>query len=335
MVSIPPITLRDVYHARARIKDLARRTPLVASPSLEARVGTRVFLKLENLQATGAFKIRGAANKVLSLSEEERARGVVTVSSGNHGRAVSYVANELGAQAVVCVTHRVSEHKMEAIRKLGAELVLGGDNQDEAEAHARGLVAERRLTFIDPFDDPHVIAGQGTIGLELLEENPEVDTVVVPLSGGGLISGIALALKSVDPRIRVIGVSMERAPAMYLSLQAGRPVTIVEEETLADALIGGIGLENHYTFQMCQQYVDDVVLVSEEAIGRAMAFALREHHLVVEGGAAVAIAAVLGQKTQLGRNVAVVVSGGNVDVPLLLEVTRRSVQSGFPSSQGP
>ena len=178
--------------------------------------------------------------------------------------------------------------------------------------------------MIDPFDDPFVIAGQGTIGLELLEDFPEIDTVVVPLSGGGLISGIALALKSASSTIRVIGVSMDRAPVMYHSLKAGAPIDMEEEETIADALVGNIGLNNQYTFRMVQEYVDDVVLVSEEEIAAAMAFALEQHHFVVEGGGAVGIAALLHQKASgLGRNVVVVVSGGNVSLPLLLRMVEK------------
>ncbi len=245
-------TLRDIYLARQRIAGLARRTPLVRSAGLSERTGAAVYLKPESLQETGSFKIRGAANKLLSLTAEERARGVVAVSSGNHGRAVAYVAQQLGVRAVICVSERVPAGKVEAIRRLGAELVVHGASYDEAEAHSLRLQAERGLTRVDPFDDPAVIAGQGTIGLELLEDLPQVETVVVPLSGGGLISGIAIALKAANPAIRVIGVSMDRAPVMVHSLRAGRLLELPEEDTLADALAGGIGLDNRYTFRLVQ-----------------------------------------------------------------------------------
>lgn len=315
------ITMRDIYKARRRIAGMAIRTPLIESPELTKRIGVPVYLKLENVQRTGAFKIRGAANKLLSLSAEERERGVITVSSGNHGRAVAHVARQLGIRAVVCMSCRVPIHKAEGIRRLGAEVILEGESYDEAERHAVRMVEELGLTMIPPFDDPYVIAGQGTIGLELLEDLPEVETVVVPLSGGGLLSGIALALKSADPGTRAVGVSMERAPVMFHSLKAGRPVEMEEQETLASALAGGIGLENRYTFDMIRKRVDDTVLVSEEEIADAMVFALEAHKLVVEGGGAVALATVLHRKIRpTGRNVAVVISGGNVEVPLLLEM---------------
>ena len=195
-------TPRDIHLARRRIAALIRRTPLLHSAALSERAGAAVYLKLENLQHTGSFKIRGAANKLLSLAAGERARGVVAVSSGNHGRAVAYVARQLGIRAVICVSERVPAGKIDAIRRLGAELVVHGATYDEAEAHSLRLQAEQGLVRVDPFDDPAVIAGQGTIGLELLEDLPQVDTVVVPLSGGGLISGIAIALEAASPAIR-------------------------------------------------------------------------------------------------------------------------------------
>jgi threonine dehydratase len=312
---------------------IATRTPLIASPELTERLGVAVYLKLETLQRTGAFKIRGAANKLRSLTEGQRERGVITVSSGNHGRAVAYVARELGVRAVVCMSTHVPPNKVASIQDLGAEVLLHGESYDEAECHALQLQEEQGLTLISPFDDPHVIAGQGTIGLELLEDLPELDTVVVPLSGGGLLSGIALALKSADASIRTVGVSMDRAPVMFHSLRAGHPIQMEEEGTIADALVGGIGLDNRYTFRLIQEYVDETLLVTEEEIAHAMAFALDRHHLVVEGGGAVALAALLqGRVTELGENVVVVLSGGNVEIPLLLEVAQRHIGTG-PASE--
>ncbi len=315
--------MRDVYAARQRIRGIAVRTPLINSPELTERVGASVYLKLENVQRTGAFKIRGAATKLQSLTNAERERGVITVSSGNHGRAVAYVARELGVQAVVCMSTRVPSNKVDGIRRLGAEVVLHGESYDEAERHALRLQVERGLTMIPPFDDPDIIAGQGTVGLEILDDLPEVDTVVVPLSGGGLLSGIAVALKSADASIRAVGVSMDRAPVMFHSLRAGHPIEMEEEETIADALAGGIGLDNAYTFRMIQAVVDETLLVTEEEITEAMAFALERQHLVVEGGGAVALAALLqGKVTRLGENVVVVLSGGNVEISLLLEIAQ-------------
>jgi len=322
----PTVTLRDIYTARRRIAGIVVRTPLIESPQLTDDLGAPVYLKLENVQRTGAFKIRGAANKLQALSTEERQRGVITVSSGNHGRAVAHVAREFGVAAVVCMSTRVPANKVDGIRRLGAEVVLHGESYDEAEHYAGQLQKDRELTMISPFDDPYVIAGQGTIGLELLEDLPELDTVIVPLSGGGLLSGIALALKSADASIRTIGVSMERAPVMFHSLRVGRPIEMEEEETLADALAGGIGLNNRYTFGMVQEYVDENLLVTEDEIAAAMAFALEEHHLVVEGGGAVALAAVLhGRVGGATGNTVVVISGGNVETSLLLEIAQGSI----------
>lgn len=314
-------TVRDIYAARRRIAPIVRRTPLIASPLLSEHIGAPVYLKLENIQETGAFKLRGAANKILSLTAHEKERGVITFSSGNHGLAVTYVASQLDINAVVCVSERVPTTKVDTIKRLGAEVVVYGKSQDEAEECSFRIQEERALTLIPPSDDPLVIAGQGTIGLELLEDLPEIDTAIVPLSGGGLISGVALALKSAEPAIRVIGVSMERAPVMYHSLRAGKPIEMEEEDTIADGLVGGIGLDNQYTFRMVQQYVDDTVLVSEDEIAEGMALALEKHHLVVEGAGAVGIAALLyGRVKGVGRNVVVVVSGSNVDLLALLKI---------------
>jgi len=315
-----PITLQDVYIARQRIAGLIQPTPLWEAADLAALTGAAVRLKLENQQTTGAFKLRGAANKILSLTPAEKTRGVITVSSGNHGRAVSYVAGKLGVKAVICLPETVPPNKREAIRSLGAETIINGQDADEAMRYADALCTERGMTMIHPFDDPRVIAGQGTIGLELLERWPMLDTVVVPLSGGGLLAGIALALKQANPAIRTIGVSQERGPAMVESLRAGKIVEIVEEPTLADALAGGLNWDNAYTFPLVQQYVDETVLVSEAEIAAGMTHALHQHHQVVEGGGAVGLAALLHHKIEglAGHTVAVVISGGNVDINKLM-----------------
>jgi len=299
-----------------------RKTPLVSSPALAKLSGSEITLKLENLQETGSFKPRGAANKILSLNPEVRERGIITVSSGNHGRAVAYVAHRLGLRALVFLADNVPANKLNAIQKLGAEVIVQGKTYEEASEEAYRLMAKEGLEMIHPYNDPAVIAGQGTIGLELLDEFPALDTVIVPLSGGGLLGGIAFALKSADPGIHVVGVSMERGPAMVESLRAGRVVEIVEEPTLADALAGNIH-PCDYTFPLVQKTIDETVLVSEEEIASAMNFALEEHHLVVEGGGAVALAALISGKVKhLGKHVAVVVSGGNVDMSVLLKVAR-------------
>lgn len=305
----------DVSGAKAAIAEIAVRTPLISSPLLAERADAPVMLKLENLQVTGSFKVRGAANKILSLSEDEKKRGVVTCSSGNHGLAVSYVAGSLGIPATVVVPEWVDPSKLGAIRRHGATAVLHGKSYDEAEEHSFELKEELGLTFVHPFDDPYVVAGQGTIGLELLEQLPSMDRVVVPVSGGGLIGGIAYAVKTANPAVRVIGVSAENARVMYESLAVGHPASFPEDDTVASALSGGIGLDNAFTFDLVRDYVDEHVLVSEGEIKEAMVFAAKEHKLTVEGGGAVGIAAVLAEKAGYGaKSMAVVVSGGNIDM---------------------
>ena len=321
---MPPgerITLRDLYVARARIAPWIRRTPLVDSPSLSALGPARISLKLETAQDTGAFKLRGATNFVRACGDTVRERGVVTVSTGNHGRAVAHAARRAGARAIVCMSELVPANKREAIEALGAEVRIVGRSQDEAEVETQRLVAEENLALLHPFDDPLVIAGQGTIGIEILEDRPEVDTVIVALSGGGLISGIALALKAASPRIRVVGVTMEQGAAMYESVRAGHPLEVEETRSLADSLGGGIGLENRYTFELTRDLVDDYVLVSESEIARAMRYLFRNERVIAEGGGAVPVAAVLADKVpDLRGNVICVVSGGNVDMTAFTRV---------------
>jgi threonine dehydratase len=311
----------DIVAARKSIASIAVETPVLAAPELDRRTAAHVWLKLENLQVTGSFKVRGATNKILALSTSERELGVVACSSGNHGRAVAYVADLLDIHAAICVPEWVDPTKLDAIRKHRAETILHGRTYDEAEQRSYEIQRERGLAYVHPFDDPHVIAGQGTIGLELLEQIRMLDTVVVPLSGGGLISGIALALKREEPSMRVVAVSAANARVMHESLEEGRPISFPEEKTIASALSGGIGLKNRYTFEIVRDLVDDYLLVSEEEIREAMAFAASEYKLLVEGGGAVGIAALLsGAFSGSGENVAVVVSGGNVEAAVLSEL---------------
>lgn len=322
-----PITLQDIYAARARIAGLARRTPLMPSPSLGRLLGGEVRLKLETMQDIGAFKIRGAANHILDLSPAERRRGVVTVSTGNHGRAVASAASASGVPAVVCLSRLAPAVKVAAIEALGAAVRIVGDSQDEAEVEALRLVADEDMVYVNPFDDPHVIAGQGTIGIELLEDFPALETAIVPLSGGGLIGGIALALKAAAPNVRVIGVSMQRGAAMIESLRAGRPTVVSELPTLADSLGGGIGLTNRYTFALVRDLVDATVQVSEAEISAAMRHAYREERLILEGGGAVGIAAVLAGRIADAGRTAIVLSGRNVDMELFTRIV-----TGDPSA---
>ena len=315
------VTVKDLYRARAAIAPLVRRTPLVPSPTLGDRIGAAVHLKLETLQDTGSFKIRGASHCLAGMSEAERARGVVTVSSGNHGPAVACAASRLGVRAVVCLSELVPDNKIDNVKHNGGEARIVGRSFDEAAIEAERLISEQGMTLVHAFDDRFVAAGAGTIGLELLEDLPDLDTVVVPLSGGGLIGGIALALKAASRSIRVVGVSMERGAAMIESQRAGRPVQVEELSTLADALGGGIGLENRYTFALVRDAVDDLVTVNEAEIADGIRHAFREERQIVEGAGAVGMAALLaGRVADIGGTVAVVVSGRNIDIDQLLKI---------------
>ncbi|TCK28052.1 L-threonine ammonia-lyase [Ancylobacter aquaticus] len=320
-----PVAFASVTAAAGRIAGRVERAPLVASLNLTERCGHPVHLKLETRQPVGAFKLRGAMNAVLALDEPARRRGLVTASTGNHGRALAYAAREAGVPAVVCMSALVPLNKVEAVRALGAEVRIVGRSQDDAQAEVERLVAGRGLTAIPPFDHPDVIAGQGTIGLELIEDLPALALVLIPLSGGGLAGGIALAVKTLRPDVRVIGVSMERGAAMAASLKAGRPVDVTEEETLADSLGGGIGLSNRYTFPLCRALLDEVVLLTDDEIAAGIRHAAMEEGETVEGAGAVGIAALLAGKVHADGPTALIVSGGNIDPT----VHRRIVKGDF------
>lgn len=317
------LTLQDIYLARRRIAGLALRTPLLRSESLSRRWNCEAWLKLDNLQPTGAFKLRGAANALLGLDPAQRARGVVTMSTGNFGRALAYAGQRLGVPVKVCISRLVPANKVEALRQSGAELVIHGASQDEANLEARRLRDEQGLAYVPPFDDPLVIAGQGTCGLEILEEQPDIDLVFAGLSGGGLVAGLGLALKGINPAAELIGVSMNQGAAMLESLAAGRLVQVVEAPSLADSLGGGIGLDNAWTFAMTQRYMDRGYRVDEAQIARAMLHFLREEKMLVEGAAAVGVAAVEQHRLDLsGRRVAFVVSGQNLSTETFAEACR-------------
>ena len=310
------VSTTDILAARARLGPHVRRTPLVPSPSLGEHTAGDVYLKLENQQQTGSFKLRGATNAVANLTAEQRASGVVTVSTGNHGRGLAFAAREAGVRCIVCMSSLVPQNKVDGIRAQGAEVRIVGNLQDEAESEADRLVVEDGMTLLPPFDHPHIIAGQGTLGLEMIEQCPHARTFVVPMSGGGLISGVATAVKSVSPDIRIIGVSMERGPGMFESLKAGKPVPVDEEPTLADALGGGIGLDNAHTFGLVRDLVDDIVLVSELQIAEAVRHAYWEERQIVEGSGAVGIAALMRDKIAPQGPIVVVLTGGNIDMAL-------------------
>lgn len=308
-----PVTIGDVHAAARRIIGVAVHTPLVPATGLGERAGAPVSLKLEGVQPTGSFKVRGAASKVTRLDRTAAARGVVTASTGNHGRAVAHVGRSLGIPATVCVSEHVPPGKVRALRDLGCDLVVGGRSQTEGLAAAAELVAERGMTLVHPFDDPDVIAGQGTIGLEVAEQAPDAGTILVPLSGGGLISGVAVAAATRLPDARVVGVSMERAPVMAASLHRGQPVELDEQPTLADSLQGGVGSDNRCTFAITRALVHEVVLVTEQQIWDAMRWLYDHHRLVVEGGGAVGVAALLAGRVAVEGHAVVVVSGANAE----------------------
>jgi len=313
------LTLSDVFSARARIAGIADATPMIPSPYLAARFGAEFYLKLENMQPIGAFKLRGAYNAVASLPHD--VTGVTCCSTGNHGRGVAYAAAQRGIRAVICMSNLVPQAKIDGIRALGAEVRICGTSQDDALRASQELARDQGFVEISPFDDPNVIAGQGTIGLEMVERVPNLATILVPLSGGGLAAGVALAAKSINPNIRVIGISMDRGAAMHASIQAGHPVEVEEVASLADSLGGGIGLDNVLSYPMCRDLLDDIVLVSEEEIRDALQVLYFEDRIIAEGACVVGIAALLAGKVvpQLGP-VATIITGRNLDMDLFSKV---------------
>ncbi|MEC9355057.1 MAG: threonine/serine dehydratase [Gemmatimonadota bacterium] len=309
------------------VERIARRTPLLRAPELSDQLGRPVWLKAECLQVTGSFKVRGAAARLSALNEQERMRGVVSCSSGNHGRAVAYVAKKLGIPASVCVPEWVDPVKLEGIKANGADAVLVGSTFDEAETHALELSERTGRTYISAYDDPWVIAGQGTIALEILGQLGESPAAILtPLSGGGLLGGIAsvFAESIEDQTCRTVAVSAENAAVMLASVRAGHPIELAEEETLANALAGGIGLNNQYSFKLIQDLVHEHVTVTEKQISDAMRYCAMELSLVVEGGGAVAIAAVQsGTWKPTGVRdgpLVILLSGGNVAKETLASV---------------
>jgi threonine dehydratase len=310
------IDFAEILLARQRIAGQVLRTPQREAMALSARLGVPVQIKCEHHQTTGSFKLRGATNAVLALDRAQRDAGVVAASTGNHGRALAYAAGAAGIRAVICMSRLVPANKVRAIEALGAEIRIVGDSQDDAQLEVDRLAAEAGMTPVPPFDHADVIAGQGTLGLEMLEDAPRATVVLVPLSGGGLLAGVALALRTLNPAIRIIGVTMENGAAMQASLAAGKPVVVEEVPTLADSLGGGIGLANRHTFGMVRDLVDEVVLVSEAEIAAAIRTAYFEEGEVLEGAAAVGIAALDAGKVRPAGSAVVLLSGKNIDMAL-------------------
>lgn len=320
----PSVSLPDIRQAQTTISHLARRTPALSAHSLSDLAGCELILKAENLQRAGSFKVRGASNRIAALSPDQKVRGVITASAGNHAQGVALAAGTAGIPCTVVMPLGASLPKVEATRGYGAIVVLAGDDFDQSQEYARHIMRENDLTFIHAFDDPAIIAGQGTIGLEILDQVDDLDTVVVPVGGGGLISGIAVAIKETMPDVRVIGVQAAASTAVVDSYKANGHFTARQAATVADGI--AVGIPGELTIPLVKRYVDDMVVVEEEEITQAMMLLLERSKLLVEGAGAVGLAAVLGEKIRSGgQKVAVVLSGGNVDSHLIARVVEHGL----------
>jgi len=318
------ISLSDIQAARTRIQDTIRVTPALYSENLSRESGATLFLKLESLNVTGSFKERGALNRILLLTPGERERGVVAASAGNHAQGVAHHAGRRGIRAVICMPEFTPLVKVSATRAWGAEVILHGSNFDESLEEARRQQQAEGLTFIHSFDDPAVIAGQGTIGLELLEQVPDLQAIVVPVGGGGLIAGIGCAIKQSRPRVRVVGVQTAALPSMKAALEAGRPVLLEPARSIADGI--AVRQAGSLTVELAKRYVDDLVLVDDEEIAMSILRLLETQKVLAEGAGAAAVAALLHRKAHLqSKKVAVIVGGGNIDVTLLSHIIERGL----------
>lgn len=322
------ITFADIEAARSRMGDAIYMSPCAHSQSLSDLTGCKLYLKLENLQMTGSFKERGACNKLLLLPEDKRRVGVITASAGNHAQGVAYHSRRLGIAAHVVMPRGTPLVKVSATKSFGAMVHLHGANYDEAYAEARRIAAEKNYTFVHPFDDDDVIAGQGTIGLELVEQNPYLDAVVVAVGGGGLAAGIALAIKETNPRIKIYGVEPKAMPSMKEAFAAGKPTTIEARKTIADGV--AVRTVGSRTYELCRRYLDDIVLVDEEEIAEAILLLLEKEKTVAEGAGAAALAALVAKRLPVaGKKVAALVCGGNIDVNVISRIIERGlVKSG-------
>ncbi len=319
------IELSEIVQARRLISDVVLKTPFVYAPLLSERVDANIFLKKENLQLTGAYKIRGAFNKIASLSEEEKANGVVAASAGNHAQGVGYSARHFGIKAVIIMPEATPLLKVTGTKALGAEVILHGDNYDEAYAYALKYSKDNSLTFVHPFEDEKIIAGQGTVGLEMIDEVKDLNTILVPIGGGGLITGIASAVKQIDPSIRIIGIVSKGAPAMYNSYKAGDVQNSKSVRTIADGIaVRDVSPKNLKHILGC---VDDIVTVDDEEIATAVLYLLERQKIVVEGAGATGVAAVIHKKFEFkkGENIGIVLSGGNIDVQMLSVIIEKGL----------
>ena len=318
MNTIP--TLNMIWDAATTLRGVARQTPVIPF----GRMGDRLLIKAENLQITGSFKIRGAYNKLSSLNAEEASQGIIACSAGNHAQGVAFSAMRLGMRSVICMPDYAPALKVEGTRSYGAEVVLVPGNYDDSAREAERLSAEKGYTFAHPFNDPFVIAGQGTIGLEILTQLPDVQQVVVPVGGGGLVSGVAIAVKSLRPQVKVIGVQTLNVPSMYASFGFGKAQTLQDRATIADGI--HVLTPGDLTFDIVEKYVDDIVTVRETEIEAAIVALLEGSKLVAEGAGATGIAAWLFDRIDTSLRTVAVVSGGNVDISALEKIIENAIQ---------
>lgn len=316
------VTLGMILEARERLKGVAQRTGLVQFKALSDET-SQIYLKTEDLQNTGSFKVRGAYIKIASLSPEERACGVIASSAGNHAQGVALAAKAFGVPATIVMPAGAPLSKVKATRELGANVVLHGTVYDDAYAEACRIQEETGATFIHPFDDPMVIAGQGTIGLEIMDDLPDVNTIVVPIGGGGLASGVAAAVKMLHPNVRVIGVQASGAAGMKASLDAGCVTELRHAKTFADGI--AVKKPGELTFALCKQYLDEVVTVDDDEIAQAILFLMERGKMVAEGAGAVSVAAIMNKKFDVSGKVAAVISGGNIDVTMLSRIIEKGL----------
>ncbi|BDG47077.1 threonine ammonia-lyase [Parageobacillus sp. KH3-4] len=322
------LTLNDILEAREKMKKVVHETPLEHSQTFTNLSGNEVYMKLENLQKTGSFKVRGSFNKIMSLSEAERKRGVIAASAGNHAQGVAYSSGMIGIPCTIVMPKGAPLSKVEATKGYGAEVILHGDVFDESLEYAFELQRQRGMTFVHPFDDLAVMSGQGTIGLEIIEQLPEVDVVLCPVGGGGLLAGLAFTLKQLKPSIEIYGVESSACPGMTAALRHKKPVMVASSDTIADGI--AVKKPGNITYRYIEKYVDGVVCVDEAEISRTMLYLLERNKLLVEGSAACPLAALLYQKLPFtGKKVVAILSGGNVDVTLISRIIERGlVESG-------
>ena len=324
------LTIDSVYRARNVLKKVIRETDVIYAPKLCD--GTQLYLKTENLQVTGSFKVRGAYYKMTCLTDEEKARGVVACSAGNHAQGVALAAQKSGIKSVICLPDGAPISKVEATKSYGAEVCLVEGVYDDAYQKALSLRDEKGYTFIHPFNDPDVIAGQATIALELAEQLPDLDAVLVPIGGGGLISGIAYAIKTINPKVKVYGVQAKGAPSMKNAVEHGEIEELPSVSTIADGI--AVKKPGELTYELCSKYVDEIVTVSDDEISAAILALMEQHKLVTEGAGAVSVAAAMFNKVDLnGKKAVCVLSGGNIDVTILSRVIKRGLLMSGRSCQ--